>query len=135
MQFKQGLGWKACYDEEKGIYTARVSWRGDAAYYEIDAGVFNRLGTPEMGNDYPDDLIRTGRLLYQKGDGSSGPATETVYDDRFAEMCSWAEIRRCDNTSSKEMTDLFADLWGNEKTREYRKEQKENEEAHHDDEP
>lgn len=57
MQFKKGLGWKACYDEEKGIYTAKLSWRGDASYYEIDAELFNRLDTPEMGNDYPDDLV------------------------------------------------------------------------------
>ena len=90
--------------------------------------MFNRLNTPEMGNDYPDDLIKTGRLLYEKRDGSIGPATETVFDDCFAEMCSWAEIRRCDNTSGKEMTDLFTDLWGNEKTKEHRMNQKEEEE-------
>lgn len=86
MQFKEGLGWKACYDVEKGIYTARFSWRGDASYNEIDADVFNRLDTPEMGNYYPDDLIRTGRLLYEKGDGSIGTSTENVYDDNFAEL-------------------------------------------------
>ena len=28
MQFKEGLGWKACYDEERGIYTAERRWRG-----------------------------------------------------------------------------------------------------------
>ena len=121
MQFKKGLGWNACYDEEKGIYTARLSWRGDASYYEIDAEVFNRLDTPEMGNDSPDDLIRTGRLLYEKCDGSIGPATETVHDDNFTELCSWDEIRRCAHKSSIEMTDLFTELWGNEKTKEYRK--------------
>ncbi len=119
----------ACYDEEKGIYTARTSWRGDAAYYEIDAEVFNRLDTPDMGNDYPDDLIKTGRLLYRKSDSSAGPATETVYDDNFAELCSWAEIRRCDHKTSSEMTDLFVNLSGNEKTKDHW-----NNQIHHEDE-
>lgn len=30
MQFKKGDGWKACYDEEKGLYTAE---RGGCGYY------------------------------------------------------------------------------------------------------
>ncbi len=97
MQIKKGLGWMACYDEDKGIYTARTSWRGDASYYEIDAEIFNRLDTPEMENEDPDDLIKTGRILYSKSDSPIGPATETVYDDNFAELCSWAEIRRCND--------------------------------------
>ena len=25
MQFKKGLGWKACYDEERNLYTAQTS--------------------------------------------------------------------------------------------------------------
>ena len=24
MKFKQGSGWKACYDEERGLYTAQL---------------------------------------------------------------------------------------------------------------
>ena len=124
MQFKKGLGWKACYDEEKGIYTARISWRGDASYYEIDAEVFNRLDTPEIGGADPEEMIRKGRLLYEKSDSSIGPATETVFDDNFAELCSWAEIRRCDHKSSSEMTDLNVRLWGNEKTKEHWNKQK-----------
>lgn len=122
-EIKHGLGWMACYDNEKGVYTARISWRGDASYYEIDAEVFGRLSS-DKGNDDPEELIKTGRLLYKKCDGSNGPATETVYDDNFAELCSWAEIRRCDNTSSSEMTDLFVELFGNEKTKEHRMKQK-----------
>lgn len=36
MIIKKGLGWKACNDEERGLYTAQTSWRGDYHLYEID---------------------------------------------------------------------------------------------------
>ena len=68
-------------------------------------------------------MIKTGRLLYRKSDSSAGPATETVFDDNFTEQRSWAGIRRCDHKTSSEMTDLFVNLRGNEKTRDHRKNQ------------
>ena len=37
LHFKYGLGWKACYDDEKNLYTAKTSWRGDFDLYEIDS--------------------------------------------------------------------------------------------------
>ena len=37
LHFKKGLGWKACYDDEKNLYTAKTSWRGDFHLYEINA--------------------------------------------------------------------------------------------------
>lgn len=58
-----------------------------------------------------------------KSDSSAGHATDTVYGDHFAELCSWTGIRRCDHKTSGEMTDLFVNLWGNEKTRDHWKNQ------------
>ena len=46
LHFKKGLGWKACYDDEKSIYTAKTSWRGDFDLYEINAEIFSQLGKP-----------------------------------------------------------------------------------------
>ena len=46
LHFKKGLGWKACYDDEKNTYTAKTSWRGDYDLYEIDAEIYRRLGEP-----------------------------------------------------------------------------------------
>jgi hypothetical protein len=78
-------------------------------------------------------LIKTGRLLYRKSDSSAGHATDTVYGDHFAELCSWTGIRRCDHKTSGEMTDLFVNLWGNEKTRDHWKNQQKKK-IHHEDE-
>jgi len=35
LHFKEGIGWKACYDDERNLYTAKTSWRGDFDLYEI----------------------------------------------------------------------------------------------------
>ena len=59
MQFKEGIGWKACRDEEKNVYTAQRSWRGFYQLCEIDSKVYDKLG----GDNDPDQLIRSGRVL------------------------------------------------------------------------
>lgn len=33
MIFKEGIGWKVCFDEERGIYTAE---RGGGGYYNLN---------------------------------------------------------------------------------------------------
>ena len=90
MQFKEGIGWKACYDDERNLYTVKTSWRGDYDLYEI-----------------------------------IGPSTAMVIDDRYAELCPWANLPASEKTMSKELTDIAVDLWENEATREQRKKQKE----------
>ena len=59
--FKQGLGWKACYDDENNIYTAKTSWRGTFDLYEINAEIYHQLGEPDVNSD---ELIHSGRHLY-----------------------------------------------------------------------
>jgi hypothetical protein len=50
MQFKEGIGWKACYDEEREIYTAEEG--GGMAYdlFEITKEVYDRLGQKGMSD-------------------------------------------------------------------------------------
>ena len=43
MQFKKGMGWKACFDEERELYTAERSWRGFYQLCEIDKETFDKL--------------------------------------------------------------------------------------------
>ena len=45
MQFKKGNGWKACYDEERNLYTAQRSQRGFYELCEINKEAFDKLGT------------------------------------------------------------------------------------------
>lgn len=48
-----------------------------------------------------------------------------VIDDRYAELCPWANLPESEKTMSKELTDIAVDLWENKATREQRKKQKE----------
>ncbi|MBR3525157.1 MAG: hypothetical protein IKO11_04860 [Lachnospiraceae bacterium] len=45
MQFKEGGGWKACYDETAERYTAQRSQRGFYQLCEIDKETYDKLGT------------------------------------------------------------------------------------------
>ena len=51
MQFKKGIGWKACYDEERNLYTAERSWRGDYQLCEIDKATYDALGAEPIDGE------------------------------------------------------------------------------------
>ena len=51
------------------------------------------------------------------------PPTDMVIDEKYAELCSWADIQTSGNVMPKELTDIAVDLWENEETREQRKKQ------------
>ena len=64
MEFKEGLGWKACYDEERNLYTAKRSWRGSYHLYEINKEIYDKLDIEGDGH-YNEKLIMQGRLLFE----------------------------------------------------------------------
>ena len=121
MQFKKGLGWKACYDEERNLYTAQTSWRGDYHLYEINSEIWSQLGEPGVDSD---KLIHSGRHLYYSQDSPIGPPTDMVIDENYAELGSWTNIQTSGNVMSEELTDIAVDLWENKETREQRKKMK-----------
>ena len=121
MQFKKGLGWKACYDEERNLYTAQTSWRGDYHLYEINSEIWSQLGEPGVDSD---KLIHSGRHLYYSQDSPIGPPTDMVIDDDYTELGSWTNIQTSGNVMSEELTDIAVDLWENEETREQRNKMK-----------
>ena len=120
--FKKGLGWQACYDDERNLYTAKTSWRGDYDLYEIDAEIFEQLGKSDVESV---KLIHSGRHLYYSEDSPIGPPTDMVIDENYATLCPWTEIQKSGNVMSPEATDIFVNIWENEETREQWKKQKE----------
>ena len=48
-----------------------------------------------------------------------------VIDDRYAELCPWANLPASEKNMPKELTDIAVDLWENEATRVQRKKQEE----------
>ena len=56
MRFKEGLGWKACYDEENNLYTAKDWDRGDYYLFEIDKEIFDKLDDPHSGHEWSREM-------------------------------------------------------------------------------
>ncbi|MBO4324407.1 MAG: hypothetical protein J5845_03260, partial [Lachnospiraceae bacterium] len=86
MQFKEGLGWKACHDEERNIYTAQRTWRGFYQLCEIDAETYNKLS--DDGN--ADKLIGSGRVLFESDDDYYTQRYYRIVDENYAELAPWA---------------------------------------------
>ena len=125
MQFKEGLGWRACYDEERGIFTAERWWRGFYQLCEIDRAAFEKLGADTSGNESPDELIASGRHLFEANDDhDSAMSTATIYDEDFYRLAPWSKaIKRAERSSvtSKELTDLMVEHFpGEDKNRRHR---------------
>ena len=100
MQFKTGLGWRACFDEERGIFTAERSWRGFYQLCEIDRETFDRLDRPDEENgESPDELIGRGRVLFEADDDYYTMPYCTVYDENYFTLAPWSRAKeRYDRT-------------------------------------
>ena len=115
MKIKEGTGWKACYNEEKGVYGAEVMFQGSWSLYEITAAVFNSLSKNMAGGE-AERLIQTGRCLYSHVNDRCGPPYTIVLDEDYAVYCPWmGESKPVGKTWSKEMTDAAVELLESQK--------------------
>ena len=127
MIFKEGLGWKCCYDPETGLYTAKTGCCGNIDLYEITKEIFDRVDDP--GIESPFELIRQGRHLFMSVDDRCGPPYTVVIDDDYEKICPWAQPRTVGKVWSEELTDaaveIFADEENNREQRRANKAQRE----------
>lgn len=125
MQFKTGIGWKACYDEERELYTAQRSWRGFYQLCEIDKEIYDVLGTDAMGDESADEWISKGRHLFEADDDYYSMPHCSVYDEDYMKLAPWSDAYKRANKdiqTSKELTDFVVEKFASEeKNREYRK--------------
>ena len=125
MQMKEGMGWKACYNDKKGVYGAEVVFQGSWDLYEISGAVFNSL-TKNMSSSAAEELIKTGRRLYSHVNDRCGPPYTIVLDDDYADYCPWMGAPKEKEVWSKEMTDAAVELFESEKdNREQRRKKRE----------
>lgn len=136
MQFKEGLGWKACYNEEKGLYGAEVMFQGSWELYEIDPNTFAALNKHISGSE-AERLISAGRRLYMHVNDRCGPPYTVVLDDDYALYCPWMAENKpaAKETWSEELTDAAVELFESEKAnreQRRRKRAKRNKKSEHD---
>ena len=51
MHFIEGSGWKACFDQDRDLYTARTSVPGAIKLFEITKDVYDTLGEEGISDD------------------------------------------------------------------------------------
>ena len=90
MEFKEGLGWKACYDEERNLYTAHRSWRGSYHLYEINKEIYDMLGDEKGDGYYNEKLIMKGRILFESDDDYYTSPYYCVRDEKYHELAPWS---------------------------------------------
>lgn len=126
MTFIQGSGWKAHFDEERNLYTARTSVPGAIKLFEINEEVFESLKSDEMSDDDKYCLIHDkGRKLYMDIDDRCGPPYTVVLDDDYKTLCPWAELPESHTVWPEALTDAVVELFASEaNNREQRREKR-----------
>lgn len=129
MQFKRGLGWKACYDADQNLYTAQRSWRGFYQLCEIDREIFDILGTEAMGEESEGAWIGKGRHLLEADDDYYTMPYCTVYDEDYLKLAPWSYAYMRDDEKirvSRQTVDFEVENFASEeKNRAYRKKKEE----------
>ena len=113
MIFKEGLGWKCCYDPETGLYTAKTGSCGNIDLYEITKEIFDRVDDPSI--EWPTSLINQGRHLFMSVDDRCGPPYTVVFDDDYEKLCPWTKVNTTGKVWSEEMTDAIVEVFASEK--------------------
>ena len=128
MEFIEGSGWKACFDEERNLYTARTSVPGAIKLFEITEEVFESLKAEDMSDDDKYCLIHDkGRKLYMDIDDRCGPPYTVVLDDDYKTLCPWAKLPESENVWPEELTDAVVEIFASEENnREQRRKKREN---------
>lgn len=126
MTLIQGSGWKAHFDEERNLYTARTSVPGAIKLFEINEEVFKSLQSDEISDDDKYCLIHDkGRKLYMDIDDRCGPPYTVVLDDDYKTLCPWAELPESNTVWPEALTDAVVELFASEaNNREQRREKR-----------
>ena len=114
MQFKKGSGWKACYEETTGRYTAEFGGCGSYHLFEINEEIFTALADG-MSSEETCDLIYRGRHLYMDVNDRCGPPYTVVFDDSYETLCPWANVIKSGRVWPDALTDAAVELFESEK--------------------
>ena len=114
LHFKTGPGWKACYDNERDLYTAESFWAGYYDLYEVSEEIFNKLNPKCKERRDAHELIHTGRHLYKSVSDRNG-SYDIAFDEDYASLCTWADVQKTEEMWEPELTDLAVNVFESEK--------------------
>lgn len=93
LRFKKNFGWKACFDEERGICTAERGGRGFYQLCEIDKDTYDKLDPAAEDGVYSDKLISEGRVLFEADDDYCTMPYCSVKDENYHELAPWSRAK------------------------------------------
>ena len=112
MEFKSGIGWKACYDKERDLYTAQIDC---SDLYEINAEIYSQLTKGIRDSDARSLIYTGGRHLYMDVNDRCGPPYTVVFDEDYKKLCPWADVRASSKVWTDELTDAAVEIFDSEK--------------------
>ncbi len=112
MKFKKGMGWRVCFDEETGLYTAEVGAGANHKLFEITKEIYDRVDDPDV--TFPQSLISEGRHLYMTVNDRCGPPYTVVFDSDYKKICPWAETLETGTMVPDALTDAAVELFASE---------------------
>lgn len=116
MEFIEGSGWKACFDEERDFYSVETGSPGAYHLYEITEEVYNALQDENLSATDADRMIyKEGRHLYMDVDDRCGPPYTIVFDEDYKKLCPWAKVPGGTYVWSNELTDAAVEIFASEK--------------------
>lgn len=108
MEFKEGPGWKCCYNPQRGLYTAQTGGGVNCTLYEITKEIYDHIDDPEV--KWPARLLNEGRKLFMSVNDRCGPPYTIVFDSDYEELCPWTDAAVSGRTWPDEMTDAVVEV-------------------------
>ena len=108
MEFKEGPGWKCCYDPQRGLYTAQTGGGVNCTLYEITKEIYDHIDDPDV--KWPARLLGDGRKLFMSVNDRCGPPYTIVFDSDYKELCPWSDAAFSGRTWSDEKTDAVVEV-------------------------
>ncbi len=112
MEFKEGGGWKCCYDPESGRYTAQIGGGVNCDLYEITKEIYEQVDNPDV--EWPTRLICEGRHLFMSVDDRCGPPYTVVFDPDYEKICPWSDQAVSGKTWDDDATDAAVEVLASE---------------------
>jgi hypothetical protein len=112
MEFKEGGGWKCCYDPESGRYTAQIGGGVNCDLYEITKEIYEQVDNPNV--EWPTRLICEGRHLFMSVDDRCGPPYTVVFDPDYEKICPWSDQVVSGKTWDDDATDAAVEVLASE---------------------
>jgi hypothetical protein len=112
MEFKEGGGWKCCYDPETERYTAQIGGGVNCDLYEITKEIYEQVDNPNV--EWPTRLICEGRHLFMSVDDRCGPPYTVVFDPDYEKICPWSDQVVSGKTWDDDATDAAVEVLASE---------------------